>query len=167
MPDINDLPTKAEKIDLREKVLDEIEKIDAPRSPEAGRERISQPERPETPRPEMPSVAEESAAGREMPGSIGAGRSDQARQKEIEDVLARDLADLYREMPESRRREFKQAGEETAGKINELFTRGKATAKKIVDLIKRWLGLIPGVNRFFLEQEAKIKTDEILRLNGR
>jgi len=27
-----------------------------------------------------------------------------------------------------------------------------------------WLKLIPGVNKFFLEQEAKIKTDEVLKL---
>jgi hypothetical protein len=34
--------------------------------------------------------------------------------------------------------------------------------KKILALIRDWLKLIPGVNRFFLEQEAKIKTDKIL-----
>jgi hypothetical protein len=28
----------------------------------------------------------------------------------------------------------------------------------------QWLKLLPGVNRFFLEQEAKIKTDRIIHL---
>jgi hypothetical protein len=36
------------------------------------------------------------------------------------------------------------------------------STKKIFVLIRAWLKIIPGVNRFFLEQEAKIKTDKIL-----
>ena len=42
-------------------------------------------------------------------------------------------------------------------------TTGKA--KKIFQLILEWLKLLPGINRFFLEQEAKIKTDRIIHLN--
>jgi hypothetical protein len=40
----------------------------------------------------------------------------------------------------------------------------KFKVKAIVDLIKKWLAIIPGVNKFFLEQEAKIKTDQIIAL---
>jgi len=60
--------------------------------------------------------------------------------------------------------EFKQKGEETAGKIRSMVETAKENARKIFDLIRDWLRVIPGVNRFFLEQEAKIKTDKILRL---
>jgi len=30
-----------------------------------------------------------------------------------------------------------------------------------------WLKILPGVNKFFLEQEAKIKTDKILALKNK
>jgi len=33
-------------------------------------------------------------------------------------------------------------------------------------LIKKWLLLIPGVNKYFLEQEAKIKADEIVKMKN-
>jgi hypothetical protein len=34
-------------------------------------------------------------------------------------------------------------------------------------LIREWLLIIPGVNKYFLEQEAKIKTDKIQQLYER
>ena len=36
--------------------------------------------------------------------------------------------------------------------------------KKIFELLLQWLKLLPGVNKFFLEQEAKIKVDQIMSL---
>ena len=58
--------------------------------------------------------------------------------------------------------EFKIKGEETAGKIRELLKSTHIKVKKIFRLIYEWLRLLPGVNKFFLEQEAKIKTDNIV-----
>ena len=43
----------------------------------------------------------------------------------------------------------------------------KIQVKKIFILIISWLKIIPGVNKFFLEQEAKIKADRILDLKNR
>ena len=40
----------------------------------------------------------------------------------------------------------------------------KVEVKRVLTMLKDWLTSIPGVNRFFLEQEAKIKTDRILEL---
>jgi hypothetical protein len=40
----------------------------------------------------------------------------------------------------------------------------KATARVVLDLIRQWLMLIPRVNRYFLEQESKIKTDRMMTL---
>ena len=86
----------------------------------------------------------------------------QARMKKIESVLEKGLDDIYLAMPVENREKFKQEGEKTVAEINGLFERGKATIKKIVNLIKKWLGSIPGINKFFIEQEAKIKADEII-----
>jgi len=33
----------------------------------------------------------------------------------------------------------------------------------IMELVYEWLRMIPKVNKFFLEQEAKIKTDKLLK----
>ena len=57
---------------------------------------------------------------------------------------------------------FKLKGEEVARNIEQVVAAGKSKAKQILHWIKDWLKLIPGVNRFFLEQEAKIKTDKII-----
>jgi len=82
-------------------------------------------------------------------------------EKEIDDVLAEDLKDLYVAMTPSQQKVFKAKGEETVSKIRQLIHSAKFNAKKVFFLIRDWLKLIPGVNRYFLEQEAKIKTDKI------
>ena len=83
-------------------------------------------------------------------------------EKEIEDVLQEDLTELYTEMPPDKQKIFKEKGEETAQEVRTLVQAVHINAKKIFQLIRTWLVIIPGVNRFFLEQEAKIKTDKVL-----
>jgi len=83
---------------------------------------------------------------------------------QIEELLSEDLTDAFLNMSSEKQREFKQKGEETAGKIRVMLEQVKVNTRKIFNLIRAWLKLIPGMNRFFLEQEAKIKTDKILRL---
>jgi len=90
----------------------------------------------------------------------------QQREKQIESILANGLADLYIKMPTDKQQEFKLAGEQTAHKINSLLDQAKVKVKEIIDLIRKWLLIIPGVNKFFLEQEAKIKADEVMRLKS-
>ncbi|MFH1142503.1 MAG: hypothetical protein V1695_02210, partial [Candidatus Uhrbacteria bacterium] len=75
-----------------------------------------------------------------------------------------DLEDLYFQLPPNKQKEFKIKGEETAGLIKQMLYSTKVKGRKIVGWIKDWLKMIPGVNKFFLEQEAKIKTDQILLL---
>ena len=84
--------------------------------------------------------------------------------KEIERVLSEDLEDIYFQLPPEVQGRFKQTGEETARKIKQLLERTTVKVKKIAALIFAWLKIIPGVNKFFLEKESKIKTDEILKL---
>lgn len=84
--------------------------------------------------------------------------------QEIEEVLSEDLEDLYKQLPPERQQKFKQEGERAAGIIRQMIWHGKFHGRRILSLIVRWLKLIPGVNKFFLEQESKIKTDKLQQL---
>jgi len=86
------------------------------------------------------------------------------REKEISDVLEKNLKEDFLSMDEKRQEKFKKVGEETSRKINKLMEGAKINVKKIIKLIKEWLSIIPGVNKIFLEQSAKIKADEIMEL---
>ena len=98
-------------------------------------------------------------------GPIGGVSLPQAKQqKKIESVLSQGLQDIYLNLEPAKRQEFKKAGEETAKKINQLLTKAKVNIGDIINLIKKWLSLIPGLNKYFLEQEAKIKADEIMKI---
>lgn len=88
-------------------------------------------------------------------------------QQHVEEVMSAGLADSYAQMDPATQQKFRTVGEETAGKISVMLQSGKVQVKKIVDLLVAWLRIIPGVNRFFLEQEAKIKADKILALKPR
>lgn len=81
---------------------------------------------------------------------------------QIENILAEDLGDMYARMDLRLKVQFKMAGEEIARKIEQVIAAGKIKVRQILQWIKEWLKMIPGVNRYFLEQEAKIKTDRIL-----
>ena len=88
------------------------------------------------------------------------------RAQEIDKVLSEGLNDIFLKMDSGQQAAFKKAGEETVAKINNLLSETKIKVNKIIDLIKKWLKMIPGVNKFFLEQEAKIKTDKIVRIKN-
>ena len=85
----------------------------------------------------------------------------------IEKILEEDLEEFYFKMPPEQRKEFKAKGEETASKIEKMIEGGRAVGRKILNLIRNWLKLIPGINKFFLEQEAKIKTDKVVSMAER
>ncbi len=96
--------------------------------------------------------------------AISIAQQKQQRERQIEKILQDDLEEVYINLPPDKQKEFKAVGEQTANEINSLLERVKVKVKKIINLIKKWLSIIPGVNKFFLEQEAKIKTDEIMKL---
>ena len=75
------------------------------------------------------------------------------------------IGDAFNRLSPTARQEFKLKGEQTAIKIRTLLKSSHIKVKKIFQLIFEWLKLLPGVNRFFLEQEAKIKTDHIITLH--
>lgn len=80
----------------------------------------------------------------------------------VEKILSDGLEELYSKLPENRKAEFKQKGEQAASAIEKLLQSAKVQVKKVVSIIRDWLLMIPGVNKFFLEQEIKIKTDKLL-----
>ena len=86
------------------------------------------------------------------------------RLQQIEKILEEDLGEIYRTLDGPTKQLFKAKGEETAFFIEKLVENAKVKIKKILHLIINWLKIIPGINRFFLEQEAKIKTGKIMAL---
>jgi len=85
----------------------------------------------------------------------------------IEKILEEGLNDSFQRLSPVAKQEFKIKGEQTANKIRDLLKSTHIQVKKIFRLILDWLRIVPGVNRFFLEQEAKIKTDRIIALKNK
>lgn len=126
---------------------------------------VSIEQRPETPKP-VERIGEGQSplpsAGQQSDGLVITPASPEILQ--IEKIMEDGLAEMYVQMTPEKQREFRQVGEQTARQINQLLGATKVQIGKIIDLIKNWLKIIPGINRFFIEQEAKIKSDELLRM---
>lgn len=82
--------------------------------------------------------------------------------KDIEAILSDGLQDVYKGLSDDRKKIFRQKGEAAANAIAEMVIQGKAKIKEIWKLLKDWLGSLPGMNKYFLEQEIKIKTDRVM-----
>lgn len=90
--------------------------------------------------------------------------AQQLRDEQIDAILSDGLTDIYLSLPPKKQAEFRAGGEEAVKKISILMSQAKIKVKSIVEIIKRWLAIIPGLNKFFLEQDAKIKADKIIKL---
>jgi len=88
-------------------------------------------------------------------------------RKEVEGILEEDLGSVYQTLTPQKQVEFKLAGEQAASKLSILLRQTKIKIGQIFKVIFNWLKIIPGANRFFLEQEAKIKSDRLLILKKR
>jgi len=89
------------------------------------------------------------------------------RAQAIDKILSEGLNEIFLKMKPAQQAEFKLKGEETVSKINFLLSQTKVKVEKIISLIRGWLKLVPGINHFFVEQEAKIKTDRIIALKDK
>ncbi len=137
-------PLHPEKMAAPETKAEQISAI-----PEKARETVPAGEfTPPAPRPVTPAVLS----------------YQEQRAQAIDAVLAEGLNEVFLKMDVKRQQEFKKRGEETVKKINTLLDKTKVKASKIIDLIRAWLKFIPGINLFFLEQEAKIKADKIIKI---
>ncbi|MBI5728283.1 MAG: hypothetical protein HY984_00850 [Candidatus Magasanikbacteria bacterium] len=83
---------------------------------------------------------------------------------DVEKIMSEGLAEAYRTLTPVEQQAFKIKGEETAWEIRQLLNKTKIKIRRIFRLILVWLKMLPGLNRFFLEQEAKIKADKIMTL---
>jgi len=86
-------------------------------------------------------------------------------EKRVEAILSDHLEEIFMQMNPAEQAAFQKKGEETATAIAILLRDVRVKVKTVLDLIRDWLRMIPGVNKFFLEQEAKIKTDRMIALH--
>ncbi|MFA5184646.1 MAG: hypothetical protein WC456_03940 [Patescibacteria group bacterium] len=115
---------------------------------------------------EAAATAERSAVSAAVPASL-AQDFQKRRAAAIDSILAEGLNEVFLKMSAQEQQAFKKKGEETVIKINELLSQTRVKVNKIISLIKAWLKMIPGVNKFFLEQEVKIKADRILKIKDK
>ena len=153
---------EAEKI---EKIIKETAwEISKERPTEKGRE-ISVKEK----QPEKALSLEGEAAGKEQAAfslTPAVQQVRKEREKRIEKILEDNMEEIYLNLSPEKQKEFRVTGEQTARQINAILEKTKFKIKEIINLIRKWLSLIPGVNKFFLEQEAKIKADKIIHLKN-
>jgi len=82
----------------------------------------------------------------------------------IENILSENIAALYRQLSAEKQQAFRKRGEEVALKIKGTLRQTRVRAHELLQLIKEWLKMLPGISYYFLEQEAKIKTDKVLQM---
>jgi hypothetical protein len=165
MPDIKNFSKKFESEKIKK--IEEIEGPENEVEKESGLAERVQEKQVERAGKEKAFELEEQAGGQEAAG-LAASQSilqkRKEREKQIENILAKDMEEMYINMDPAKQQEFKREGEKTAREISSLLEKAKVKVKKIIGLIKKWLSIIPGINKFFLEQESKIKADEILKI---
>jgi hypothetical protein len=84
--------------------------------------------------------------------------------RQVEGIMEEDLEDLYKDLPDADKLIFKKKGEETATYISQLLLETKIRIQEIFKALLDWLKIIPGISKAFVEQEAKIKTDQLIKM---
>lgn len=111
-----------------------------------------------------PELSLPNAAAATAPAAISADEAH-LKYQAIEKVLEEDLGEIYNSLAPAEQKLFKLKGEEAAKNIFKLvYHQSKIKVKKIIKAIRDWLKSVPGMNKFFLEQEAKLKADKIVKL---
>lgn len=83
---------------------------------------------------------------------------------EVEKILEKGLGEHYAKLGPEDQKKFKLKGEQASKEIADMVRNFSVKMKRALQLIRDWLLCIPGVNKFFLEQEAKIKVDMLVDL---
>ena len=81
--------------------------------------------------------------------------------KDIEKILAIDLDGVFKDLAEEVKTRFLQEGQDLAHRV--VREKISLSSSHVVEWVEKWLHQIPNVNKIFLKQDAKIKTDMILR----
>jgi hypothetical protein len=85
---------------------------------------------------------------------------------EVDNILSNDMDNVFLSLDAGTQRAFKLKGEETTNKITALLMGTKVKVSEITKLILEWLRIIPKANKHYLEQQAKIKTGEIIKIKN-
>jgi len=148
-----------------------VEASQSPESAQLGVEFEAMPEKEasqevhESPtRAPRPTPAPQPAAVEPLVQRVATPQTKSERLIEIEKVMSAGLEDLYGGLDGATQQTVKIEGEKAAGKIEKMIEGGKFAAGKILSVLRTWINHIPGVNIFYLEQESKIKTDNILAI---
>jgi len=83
---------------------------------------------------------------------------------QIENIMEEGLDEAFMALPVIKQQQFKMKGEETAFKIQAEMKKKNIQMKKIFRYLLDWLSFLPGINKLYLRQEAKIKADQVVRL---
>ncbi|OJI06329.1 hypothetical protein BK004_04150 [bacterium CG10_46_32] len=83
---------------------------------------------------------------------------------DIEKIMSEGLGEIFVSLPPEVKATVKYEGELAAHKIEMLIERSASIGKTVLSILRAWLSKIPGVNKFFLEQESKRKTDKIIAI---
>lgn len=84
---------------------------------------------------------------------------------EVEKIVEDGLGPFVETMEPNAKERFLKKGREITAIIAGMVRSMHIKTKDVFRLLKEWLLTIPGVNKFFLEQEVKIKTDRIVELD--
>ena len=149
-------------------IVDFSKNIEVPNDSEKRIKRLDIPlDIPENKEDEGVVVSEKMTENGQGSPSVLVQSDTEKRTKQVESILEVDLSDVFKKLSSGQQKEFKKKGEETSVAINILLDSAKIKTKKILSLIKEWLQMIPGVNKFFIEQLAKSKLDEIMKLKNK
>lgn len=85
--------------------------------------------------------------------------------KEIESIMSDGLGEAFQALTPVEQQEFKLKGEQAALEVRALMDSTKLKVKNVFLIVLKWLSFLPGINKFYLEQEAKIKADKIMALH--
>jgi len=113
---------------------------------------------------QSPVAQDAGASSAQVPEAIVESAPPDEVIVEVEKILEDGLGDFVETMPEDARQRFLSKGKEVSTKIALMVRTLKVELNNVIQLIREWLMTIPSVNRYFLEQEAKIKTDRIITL---
>jgi len=142
--------------------------LETPQPVEEKAEQVQLQEKPSATAPEKSELATDlSTVLPATPAPVIATVVKSPLYYQVEGILAQGLEEAYQKLTPAKQLEFKKVGEATASKIALLLKSAKVRVKEIFNLILKWLKVIPGLNKFFLEQEAKIKADRILALKSK
>lgn len=84
--------------------------------------------------------------------------------RKVEGVMEEDMEEVYQSLSDADKLIFKKKGEETATYISQLLQSTKVKIQEIFNALINWLKYLPGISKAFILQEAKIKTDQLLKL---